>query len=248
MELMQQMGTALGLGLLSGVRLYLTVLGIGAAIRFNWLHLQDSFSGLNVLADWRVMAVAGVACLIEFVADKVPWVDSAWDSIHTFIRPIGAILLGASAFATLDPATKTMLALLCGGVALTGHSAKSATRLAVNHSPEPFTNIALSLAGDAAVPVATWLTFKHPLVTFGVVAAFLVLFFWLSPRIVRSLRVELAAIGAILNRWFGSREVAPTVQAPLASVPRELIEGMRSLPRDVVDGAGTASAAAPANP
>lgn len=233
MDIVQQLGTALGLGLLSGVRLYLTILAIGAAIHFKWLSLNASFSGLEVLADWRVMTVAGVACAVEFVADKVPWVDSAWDSIHTFIRPVGAALLGASAFANTDPAIKAMLMILCGGVALTGHSAKSATRLAVNHSPEPFSNVALSLAGDIAVPVATWFTFQYPTVTFGVVAVFLLLTWWLSPKIYRLMRVEAAAIGAVVSRWFGSSEspaVNAVVPAALREAPAELTAHLRAIP------------------
>jgi len=117
----------------------------------HWIALDPSQSGLSIFSDWRVMTIAGVACAIEFIADKVPWVDSMWDSVHTFIRPIGAAVLGARAFMHTDPAVQVMLAILCGGLALSGHSVKAATRLAVNHSPEPFSNIALSLAGDAAV-------------------------------------------------------------------------------------------------
>ena len=131
MDILQQLGTALGIGLLSGIRLYLTVLGLGAAIRFHWIALESSQSGLAILADWRVMTVAGIACAIEFVADKVPWVDSMWDSLHTFIRPVGAVILGARAFMHTDPATQAILAILCGGLALSGHAAKAATRLAV---------------------------------------------------------------------------------------------------------------------
>jgi hypothetical protein len=233
MDIVQQLGTALGLGLLSGVRLYLTILAIGAAIHFQWLQLNESFSGLNVLADWRVMAVAGAACAVEFVADKVPWVDSAWDSIHTFIRPVGAALLGASAFANTDPAVKAMLMILCGGVALTGHSAKSATRLAVNHSPEPFSNIALSLAGDVAVPIATWVTFQYPTVTFAIVAVFVLFAWWLSPKIYRLMRVEAAALGSAFARWFGATEtlaVNAVVPDTLVDSRPELASHMRAIP------------------
>jgi hypothetical protein len=235
MDIVQQLGAALGLGLLSGVRLYLTILVIGAAIHFHWLQLNASFSGLDVLADWRVMSVAAVACAVEFVADKVPWVDSAWDSIHTFIRPIGAALLGASAFSNADPAIRAMLMILCGGVALTGHSAKSATRLMVNHSPEPFSNVALSLAGDAMVPLATWFTFQYPAVTFGLVSVFLIFVWWLSPKIYRVMRVEAAAVGSAISRWFGGggSEAAPlaaVVPTALHNAPPQLMGHMRAIP------------------
>jgi hypothetical protein len=244
MDIVQQLGTALGLGLLSGVRLYLTVLAIGAAIRFQWLHLSESYAGLDVLADWRVMTLAGIACAIEFVADKVPWIDSAWDSLHTFIRPIGAVLLGASAFSTADPALRAMLMILCGSVALTGHSAKSATRLLVNHSPEPVSNIALSLAGDAFVPLATWFTFQYPVITLVFVVTFAAITWWLSPRIFRLMRVELATVGAAVSSWFGTREELPKALVDaslpantpeLGSAVQPLRRHMRPLPSAIID-------------
>ena len=237
MDIVQQLGAALGLGFLSGMRLYLIVLAVGAAVRFHWLQISDtSFSGLSILADWRVMAFAGAACLIEFVADKVPWVDSAWDSVHTFIRPIGAALLGASAFSTADPALRVVLMILCGGVALTGHSAKAATRLAVNHSPEPFSNLALSLAGDVFVPFATWFTFRYPALTIGFVLFFAAVTWWLSPRIFRAIRVEFAAIGSAFARWMGgTSQPANHVASLPAIVPLEFAGHLQPLPPAILD-------------
>jgi hypothetical protein len=231
MDLLQQLGTALGLGLLSGIRLYLTVLTLGTAIRLHWIALDASQNGLAVLADWRVMTAAGVACGIEFIADKVPWVDSMWDSLHTFIRPIGAMILGARAFMHTDPAVQAILAILCGGLALSGHSAKAATRLAVNHSPEPFSNIALSLAGDAAVPLATWTAFHFPLFTLGFVVLFVVVFAWFAPRVARAIRFEIAAFSAALGRWFGGPDAgeAPALNSG-GTLPREFQEALRPLP------------------
>ena len=235
MDILQQMGTALGIGLLSGIRLYLTILGLGAAIRLHWIALESGQSGLTVLADWRVMIAASVACAIEFVADKVPWVDSMWDSLHTFIRPIGAVILGARAFMHADPAVQAILAILCGGLALSSHSAKAAARLAVNHSPEPFSNIALSLAGDAAVPVATWTAFHFPLLTLGFVGAFVVLFGWLAPRATRAVRLEMTAIGATFARWFGGTDQgeAPAFETG-SPLPREFRDAFRPLPEQVL--------------
>ena len=156
-----------------------------------------------VLADTRVLIVAGVACAIEFVADKIPWVDSAWDSIHTFIRPIGAALLTSSLFSNLEPVYQVLLFLLAGGVALSGHSAKAATRLAVNHSPEPFSNVALSVAEDSFVAGGIYLLVMHPWVMAGIALAFLSLFAWLAPRIYRALRAEWTVFGALLRSWLG---------------------------------------------
>ena len=234
MDILQQLGTALGIGLLSGIRLYLTILGLGAAVRFHWIALDSSQSGLAIFADWRVMTVAGIACAIEFVADKVPWVDSIWDSIHTFIRPVGAMILGARAFMHTDPAVQAILAILCGGLALSGHSAKAAARLAVNHSPEPFSNIALSLAGDAAVPVATWTAFHFPLLTLGFVVVFVLLFGWLAPRVWRAIHLEMSALGATLARWFGGTDQGQSPSLGTSSpLPREFQDVFRPLPDPV---------------
>jgi hypothetical protein len=232
MDILQQLGTALGIGLLSGIRLYLTILGLGTAIRFHWIALEQSQSGLAILADWHVMVVAGVACAIEFVADKVPWVDSMWDSLHTFIRPVGAAILGARAFMHTDPVVQAILAILCGGLALSGHSAKAATRLAVNHSPEPFSNVALSLAGDAAVPVATWTAFHFPLLTLGFVIVFVLLFGWFAPRVFRAIRFEMAALRAAFGRWFGGPDSgdAPILTKAAFSMPVEFADALRPVP------------------
>lgn len=169
------LGSAMGLGFLAGIRLYGTVLAVGLAIRFGFLHIHESYRGLEVLADWRVLAVAAVAFLAEFFADKVPWIDSAWDAVHTFIRPIGAALLAAAALGDMDAGMRTGIAILTGGVALTSHSGKAATRAIVNHSPEPFSNLSLSFAEDAVVPFGVWMATAHPLITFAVVAVLIVL-------------------------------------------------------------------------
>ena len=185
MDTVQLLGSALGLGLLAGIRLYATVLIVGLIVRFHWVDLP---AGLDVLGHTWVLATAGAACVIEFFADKVPWLDSVWDSVHTFIRPIGAALLGAAAFQDTDPALKMVVALLCGGVAFSGHSSKAATRFAVNHSPEPFSNWALSLTEDAIVPLGIWVAVSHPIVSFCLVVIFLAVFLWLSRTIWRFFR------------------------------------------------------------
>ena len=240
MEILQQLGTALGIGLLSGIRLYLTILGLGTAIRLHWITLESSQSGLAILSDWRVMTVAGIACAIEFVADKVPWVDSMWDSLHTFIRPVGAIILGARAFMHTDPAVQAILAILCGGLALSSHSAKAAARLAVNHSPEPYSNIVLSLAGDAAVPVATWTAFHFPLFTLGFVVVFVVLFGLLAPRAWRAIHLEMSALAATFARWFGGSDSgeAPPFETGSA-LPREFRDCFRPLPDQILSAVRT---------
>ena len=203
METLLPLASTLGLGMLAGARLYATVFAVGLLLRFNWVTLPAAWQHASVLADTRVLIVAGIACAVEFVADKIPWVDSAWDSIHTFIRPIGAALMASSLFSNVQPAYQVVLFLLAGGMALSGHSAKAATRLTVNHSPEPFTNLALSVGEDAFVAGGLYMVVKHPWAMAGIALLFLGLFAWLAPRTFRVLRAEWAAIRARLRHWTG---------------------------------------------
>ncbi|HEV2666167.1 MAG TPA: DUF4126 domain-containing protein, partial [Blastocatellia bacterium] len=139
------LGTAAGSAWLSGVNLYATVLTLGVLQRF---HLVKLPGGLDMLGEWWVIGLAAALYVIEFVADKIPAIDTVWDAIHTFIRvPAGAIL-AASAFAEFDPAVKMAAMILGGGLALGSHGTKAATRLAANTSPEPVSNVALSLTED----------------------------------------------------------------------------------------------------
>ncbi len=200
MDTIELLGSTLGLGLLAGIRLYATVLAIGLAIRFNLLHVSTQMSHLAVLSDTRVLIAAGIAAGFEFFSDKIPWVDSIWDSVHTIIRPIGGALIGATALGSSDPVTKTIVALLCGGIAFTSHSSKAATRLMVNHSPEPFSNIFLSFFEDLVIPAGVWIAVGHPLIAFGIVAAFLGLFLWLAPKIFRLVRGQWIAISSFARK------------------------------------------------
>ena len=211
MDTMELLGSTLGLGFLAGLRLYATVLLIGLVVRFHWIALPDSFAHLYVLGNRWVLATAAAAATFEFLADKIPWVDSLWDSVHTFVRPVGAVLLGAMALGSEDPVTRTVIALLCGGVALTGHSTKAATRLFANHLPEPFTNLALSFAGDIFIPAAFWMLIKHREIALGAMALFVFLFAWFSPPIFRSIRVECIAIRSVFVKYFS---LPPTETPP----------------------------------
>src|SRR4051812_39792427 len=137
-EWISTLGLAMGSAWLSGVNLYATVATLGLLQRFSMVHLPGN---LDFLANWWVIGVALAMYAIEFVADKIPAVDTAWDAIHTFIRvPAGAVL-AATAFADFDPSVRMIALLLGGSVALTSHAAKSAIRVAANTSPEPFSNI-----------------------------------------------------------------------------------------------------------
>lgn len=230
MDTLQLIASATGIGFLAGIRLYLTVLALGLAVRFEWLRLGDGFSQLNILGNWWVIGFAAVATLIEFFSDKVPWLDSAWDSVHTFIRPVGAVFLTVAAFDSVDPGLRFLLVLLTGGAALTSHSAKAATRLAVNHSPEPFSNVALSLLGDAAVPVGLWLAVEHPLLIGSVVAVFMLVVLAIAPKVFRVLRIEFLAVRALLSSWLNPTEdpnapLSPDAEA-LGAKPQRLAHAL----------------------
>src|SRR3974377_1496345 len=195
MDTLQLLGSTLGISFLAGIRLYPTVLALGLSIRFGLFHPPAALSGLEVLAHPAVLIIAGIAFVAEFIADKIPWFDTLWDSIHTFIRPIGAAVLGATALGTMDPKLRMAIAILCGGVALTSHSSKAATRALANTSPEPFSNIALSLAGDVVTPVGLWFAVHHPLITLVIVAIGIVVCIMLARAIIRKLRLVLARLG-----------------------------------------------------
>jgi len=188
------LGSLTGLAFSSGLRLYSTVLVVGLGLRFGLLELPPALDDLQVLATTPILVIAGVAYLIEFLADKIPWVDSLWDGIHTVIRPLGAALVAVTALGRVDPVLTIAAAILCGGIALSSHSGKATARLVVNQSPEPFSNIGLSLGEDAAVVGIAWLAFRHPLITLALVAAVTGLIIWLVPRVVRSVRRRAAAI------------------------------------------------------
>lgn len=176
---------AMGSAWLSGINLYATVLTLGLLQRYHWVQLPGE---LSYVSNWWVIIVAGALYAVEFVADKIPAVDSIWDAIHTFIRiPAGAIL-AASAFANFDPSVRIAALLVGGSVALGSHGTKAATRLAANTSPEPFSNIILSLIGDALTIGLTILMTIHPLVILGIVLVFLVFAFFFFRMIVRALR------------------------------------------------------------
>jgi hypothetical protein len=188
MNIPELLGTAAGVGFLAGIRLYATVFVIGFAIRFGLIELSESLQHALVLGSAPVLAVSGILAAAELISDKLPWFDSIWDAFHTFIRPIGATVLALTATAGMDAGLRSALVLIAGGVALTSHTAKSATRVAVNQSPEPVSNWVLSFAEDLFIPLGVWLTAHYPLVILAVVAVFLLVFFWLVRVVIRFFR------------------------------------------------------------
>lgn len=151
MEILDQLSLALGFATLAGINLYLTTFVAGLAIRFDWLSLAQKYDQLGILANPWLIGISGALFFIEFFADKIPWVDSTWDVIHTLVRPIGGVLLALAALGQLDPAVGVGAALLAGGTSLTTHLAKAGGRLFINMSPEPVSNVAASSAEDGLV-------------------------------------------------------------------------------------------------
>src|SRR5436309_6055433 len=153
------LSAVLGLSFASGLNAYATVLGLGVMHRLGVFHLPPR---LEVIATTPVITAAAVLYMVEFVADKIPFIDTLWDGIHTVIRPAAGALLAYGAVGNLDLRWQVVAALLGGSIALTSHTAKASTRAAVNVSPEPFSNWALSLAEDAISFLLVWLTATHP--------------------------------------------------------------------------------------
>jgi hypothetical protein len=194
MEWLTTLGTAMGTAWLSGINLYATVATLGVLQRFNLVKLPG---GLDMLGEWWLIGLAGGLYLIEFIADKIPAVDTAWDAIHTFIRvPAGAIL-AASAFAEFDPAVKFAAMVVGGGVALSSHGTKAATRVAANTSPEPFSNFGLSIIEDVFTFGSAILMAFYPVVILIVVVIFLIFAIWLFPKIYRALKRLFARLRSI---------------------------------------------------
>lgn len=166
----------------SGLRLYLVVFALGLAGYLGWLELPP---GLQVLQHPYVIAAAGFMLTVEFFADKVPWLDSIWDQAHTFIRiPAGALLAAGATGDTVNAVT--VAAGLLGGTITAGtHFAKAGSRLAVNTSPEPFTNWAASFTEDALVLGGTWLAVAHPIAFLAFFAVFVVFLAWMLPKVWR---------------------------------------------------------------
>lgn len=157
------LGVAASVSLLAGWRLYLCVFAVGLAMRTGWIALPDHLHQLDVLANPWVIGIAGIGALAEFLADKVMWIDTVWDAVHTLVRPVGGALLALAIVDPHDPAWQVVALLLGGGASLLAHSAKAGTRAVVNASPEPFSNMLVSTGEDVATGGLLVLTLAHPL-------------------------------------------------------------------------------------
>jgi hypothetical protein len=187
-ERLDLLAVALGLATLAGVNLYLTVFATGLAIHFHWINLAPQYQSLEVLGNPWIIGIAGALYFLEFFADKIPWVDSIWDAVHTVIRPIGGALLAIQVLGHPSPALTIIVALLAGGTSLLTHTAKAATRLASNTSPEPVSNIGLSLGEDAAVLGGLTLVNLSPMLALIIFLIAIVAFFYFARKILRSIK------------------------------------------------------------
>lgn len=172
MGAVQLIGVAASLSLLAGWRLYATVAAAGLAMRFGLLHLPQQVHALDVLANPWVIGVAGFGAACELFADKIMWLDSLWDAVHSVIRPLGGALLALAVVDASDPTWQVVVFLLGGGAALLSHGAKAGARAVVNASPEPFSNVAVSTTEDLFSFGGLWLALTHPAAA-GVVAGVL---------------------------------------------------------------------------
>jgi len=189
MNLIETLGLALGAGFSSGLNLYATVATLGLLQRYGVLQLPPA---LQVLSHPWVLGIAIALYLVEFLADKIPYFDTIWDAVHTFIRPPAAALLAYAAAGAAPAEWRWGAALLAGGVALTSHGTKASARAAVNTSPEPFSNWILSLGEDVLAVWLTWMATAHPLATtiivVALVAASAILLYYLFRFARRALR------------------------------------------------------------
>jgi uncharacterized membrane protein HdeD (DUF308 family) len=179
------LGRTLGFSFSAGINLYATVALLGLASRYDWVALPPQYQVFD--NNWMI-GTALFLYTVEFFADKIPWIDSAWDTLHTFIRPLGGALIALTALGDASPAAETMVALLGGTVAASTHFTKAGSRVVANASPEPFSNWLISIVEDVFVVGLGYLALKYPVAALTVVALLLAVITVSAVWIVRALR------------------------------------------------------------
>ena len=179
MSAVELVALASTVSLLAGWRLYLVTFAVGITMKFGWVPLPDQLSALDVLANNWIIGIAGVGALAEFFADKIAWVDSLWDGVHSVVRPIGGALLSMAIIDGGDPAWQVGSLLLGGGAALIAHAGKAGARTLVNASPEPVSNIVVSTGEDVATAGLLALAIANPIAAAIVAVILVVLSLWL---------------------------------------------------------------------
>jgi hypothetical protein len=196
MEWFSTLSLALGSAWTSGINLYATVSVLGLLQRFGGVKLPG---GLDVLDNWWIIGIAGFLYLVEFFADKIPYVDNVWDVVHTFIRVPAGVIVAYAATSELDPTIYIPAALIGGGLAFGSHGTKAAVRLGANVSPEPVSNWVLSVVEDIIAFVGTILAVFAPVVIAIVLVIFAIFFLWFFPKVVRGLRRMFRSASAFFN-------------------------------------------------
>ena len=178
MGIIELLGLAASVSLLSGWRLYLTVFATGLAMHTGYVDLPENLKMLEALANPWVIGIAALGALAEFFADKIAWLDSIWDGLNTLIRPLGGALLALAVVDAGDPVWQVIIFLLGGGAAFASHAAKATTRAAVNTSPEPVSNVVVSTVEDVATGGLLALAFANPIAAAVIAVALLGLSIW----------------------------------------------------------------------
>jgi len=200
METILLLCNSLGFGFLSGVNLYLATFMVGLAIRFNFIQMHEHLHQLDALASPWIIVLSGVLYVIEFFADKIPGLDSIWDTVHTAIRPIGSMAVSLMSIGTVNNEWIIIAALLSGSASLTTHTAKMGTRLVANTSPEPVSNVVLSVGEDVAVASGVIFLLKYPIITASFCLIGLIGLWILIPKIFRKIGGLSKAIRFRLSR------------------------------------------------
>ena len=195
MSAVELIALAASVSLLAGWRLYLVVFATGVAMKFGWIALPDQLRALDILANNWIIGIAGAGALAEFFADKIAWVDSAWDAIHSFVRPLGGALLSLAIVDAGDPAWQVGSFLLGGGAAFLAHAGKAGARTLVNTSPEPFSNVAVSTAEDVATGGLFALAIANPIAAALIAIILVMLSLWLVFAARRALKRLLDRVG-----------------------------------------------------
>jgi len=196
MEWFSTLSLALGSAWTSGINLYATVTVLGLLQKFGAAKLPG---GLDVLDNWWIIGVAGFLYLVEFFADKIPYVDSVWDVVHTFIRVPAGVIVAYAATYQLDPGIYIPAALIGGGLAFSSHGTKAAVRAGANLSPEPVSNWVLSIVEDVIAFVGTLLSVFAPFIIAGVLIIFTIFFIWFFPKVLRAFRKIFRAARALIR-------------------------------------------------
>ena len=195
LELLPALGRTLGFSFAAGINLYAKVAILGLSSRYGWVQLPEQF---RVFDNDFVIGAALVLYVVEFVADKVPWVDSVWDAIHTVIRPVGGALIAVATLGDASPAVEGLAALLGGSLAAGSHFTKAGTRAMANTSPEPFSNWILSISEDLFVVGLGFIALKYPVIAAVVVIVAVILMIAFATLIIRAVR----------RRWGRSAQLA----------------------------------------